>query len=377
MSTTRNDWVPPPGKFIREELEARSWSQRDLAYILGIPEQAVNVILSGKRSITSEMAKALGNAFDVPAELFSNLQKAYDLAHAREPDPGIAKRARIQSEYPIREMIKRGWLQDTDAAMLEAQVARFFEVDNIDKVPHIAHAAKKTDYESLPPEQLAWLFRVRQIAKSVDAPKYSEKSLKEAVTKLKQLLVDPEAIKEVPEILSGCGVRFVVVESLPCSKIDGVCFWIDNNSPVIGMSLRHDRIDNFWFVLRHEIEHVLQKHGMKKPIVDVDLCPASVAENTDTSRPEEEKVADAAAADFCVSQNEMASFVARKAPYFSERDMLGFSRIMQVHPGLVAGQIQFRTGRYDLFKKYQVKIRSFVTQSPIVDGWGSTFPVNL
>ena len=83
--------VPPPGFFIREELEARSLSQRDLAYILGCPEQVVNMIVSGKRGISPEMAKALGDAFDVPAEFFANLQNAYDLAKARDPTEREAK----------------------------------------------------------------------------------------------------------------------------------------------------------------------------------------------------------------------------------------------------------------------------------------------
>ena len=89
--------IPPPGHFIREELEARGWSQRDLAFILGTPEQAVNMIVSGKRGISPEMAKALGDAFGVHPDLFANLQKAYDMARAREPDPGVARRARLQS----------------------------------------------------------------------------------------------------------------------------------------------------------------------------------------------------------------------------------------------------------------------------------------
>lgn len=373
MNTTINEnWVPHPGEFIKEELEARNWSQRDLAFILGCPEQAVNMIISGKRGISSEMAKALGDSFGVPADLFSNLQRAFDLANARDPNPGIAKRARIQSEYPVREMIKRGWLEDTDAAMLEAQMARFFNVPNINDVPHLAHAAKKTSYDEIPTEQLAWLFRVKQIAKSITVPKYSEQSLKNAVVRLKQLLVDPESIREIPRMLSESGVRFILVESLSASKIDGVCFWLDNESPVIGMSLRQDRIDNFWFVLRHEIEHVLCGHGKTHEIIDSDII-----ENLDSEIAGEERTANIAASDFCVPENEMDSFVARKSPYFSERDLLAFAKIMQIHPGLAVGQLHARTKRYELFRKYLVKIRQFVMQGTITDGWGEPFPAEI
>ena len=75
--------VPHPGEFIKDELEARGWLQRDLAYILGVSEQAINPIMSGKRGISPEMALALSKAFDISAEYFINLQKAYELSTAR------------------------------------------------------------------------------------------------------------------------------------------------------------------------------------------------------------------------------------------------------------------------------------------------------
>ena len=118
-------------------------------------------------------------------------------------------------------------------------------------IPYLAHAAKKTTYEAkeIPPAQLAWLFRVRQIAKSMTVSKYSEDALASAIIRMREMLIAPEEARHVPRILAECGVRFVIVEVLPQSKIDGVCFWLDKNSPVIGMSMRFDRMDNFWFVL--------------------------------------------------------------------------------------------------------------------------------
>jgi HTH-type transcriptional regulator/antitoxin HigA len=366
--------VPPPGFFIREELEARGWSQRDLAFILGCPESVVNVIVSGKRGISPEMAKALGKAFNVPAEFFSNLQNAYDLAQAREPDAGVARRARLQDRYPVREMLKRGWLEETDAALLEIQMARFLEVESVEDIPHLDHAAKKTVSDDIPAPQLAWLFRVKQIAQSISVvAAYSEKKLREALSQLRQLTVDPEEIRHVPRIMMECGIRYVLVESLPSGKIDGVCFWLNPKSPVIGMSLRFDRIDNFWFVLRHEIEHVLCGHGRTRPIIDIELEKS----DADNAINEEERVANFEAAVFCIPQEEMDSFIIRKQPFFSERDVLGFARKLQVHPGIVVGQVQKRTGRFELLRKYLVKIRQFAILGAIVDGWGDVAPVSI
>ena len=370
--------VPHPGEFIREELEARDWSQRDLAYILGVPEQAVNLIIAGKRGISPEMALALGNAFDVSAEYFANLQQAYEMSNARAPDPAIARRARLQTVYPVREMIKRGWFEDTDVSLLEAQVMRFFNQNSLDSVPLLPHAAKKADYSETTPYQLAWLYRVRQLAAEMIVPVYSDVKLRGLIENLPRQMVEPEEVRHIPRILAECGVRFVIVETLPKANIDGVCFWLDVSSPVIGMTARHDRIDNFWFVLRHELEHVLNRDGlddMSADRVDIDLEGEKGGFGDDL--PLEERRANVAAADFCVPMEQLESFYLRKHPFISERDMLGFSGRIQRHPGIVVGQLQRKMNRYDWLARYKVKVRHFLIGSAMVDGWGVCAPVSL
>jgi len=152
-----------------------------------------------------------------------------------------------------------------------------------------------------------------------------------------------------------------------------VCFWLNENSPVIGMAMRYDRIDNFWFVLRHELEHVIQRHGQDKAVLDTELEGANAGVGAEI--PEEERIANRAAADFCVPSKMMKAFVDRKSPYFSEQDILAFSSMTKVHPGLIVGQIRHITGRYNLFANHLVKIRSVVTPNAAVDGWGDVYPV--
>jgi len=193
------------------------------------------------------------------------------------------------------------------------------------------------------------------------------------VQKLETLRVSADAARKVSRIMMESGIRFVIVETLPSTKIDGVCFWLNNSSPVIGMSLRFDRIDNFWFVLRHEIEHVLRGHGRTAAMLDTDLETDRSSQSASIS--EEELVADTAAADFCVPQESLEKFITKKAPYFAERDILGFARTLGIHPGLIAGQLQRRTGRYDLFRNHLVKIRSIVRPGSVVDGWGDVAPI--
>jgi HTH-type transcriptional regulator/antitoxin HigA len=204
---------------------------------------------------------------------------------------------------------------------------------------------------------------------------FSVQGARVALQKLAPLRVSAEAIRTVPRILAEAGIRFVLVETLTAAKIDGVCFWLDDRSPVIGMSTRHDRIDNFWFVLRHEMEHAIQGHGKASPNIDAELEGEKAG--TGPNVPEEERVANAAAADFCVPAKMLQAFIDRKAPYFSERDLLGFARSLGVHPGLVAGQLQHKTGRYDRFRSHLVKARSFIAPAAVVDGWGDVAPVDF
>lgn len=82
-----------PGEILREELEARNWSQVQFARIIGRPLQAVNEIVNGHKRITATTAKAIGAALNTSAELWVNLQTSYDLATAAEPDPEIRRRA--------------------------------------------------------------------------------------------------------------------------------------------------------------------------------------------------------------------------------------------------------------------------------------------
>lgn len=369
-----------PGQFLQYLLESRGWTQRVLALVLGIDESGLNKIIAGKRPLDADIALPLSQIFGIPPEDFLQLQARYDLAMARviaRPDPGLSTRATIFGDVPVSDMIKRGWLKgitDIRQPDVERALCHFFGVSAVGEIEILPHAAKKTEVaHQSTPSQLAWLYQVRRIAKEMLVAKYSLASAESAVDKLKPLLGSPEAARKVPRILQESGIRFVIVESLPGAKIDGVCLWLNDHSPVIGLSMRHDRIDNFWFVLRHELEHVLHGHGRTAIMLDTNLEGEKAG--TGPELPEEERIANQAAADFCVPQKQLQKFIRLKGPFFAERDIRGFAATYKIHPGLVAGQLQNKTGRYELFRNHLVKIRSAVTPNAMVDGWGDTAPV--
>jgi HTH-type transcriptional regulator/antitoxin HigA len=361
----------PPGEYLKDELEARGWTQTEFAGIIGRPTRVVNEIIAGKRGITPDTANELAAALGTSAQLWLNLESSYQLALARPASAVISERAKLRAKFPVREMIKRGWISENDDyEIVRSQLLRFFDLKSFDQPIVFPHAARRTYGKSFAQLQLAWLFRVKQLAEALHCPPYSKKSLESALDKLSSLAAEPEEMRHVPKILNECGVRFVVVEPFPGSNIDGVCFWIKGDtSPVVGLTLRFDRNDNFWFVLRHELEHVLNEDAKQGLIVDEDLSSADRDVN------EEERIANAAASDFCVPRKELEKFIARVNPYFSEQKVVAFAKRIGRHPGIVVGQLQHRLSRRELLNKLKAKSRMYVTSSAFTDGWGIVAPL--
>lgn len=372
-----------PAQMIEDHLRRQGWTQRVLAKVLGITENRVSGIMNGRSPITTELALLLNAVLGIDANELLRVQTSYELAKAQlefRLDPSLTVRAQVFSGLPVAEMIRRGWLNgitDIKDARLEGALCDFFGTHSLQEIETLPHAAKKTDQTGeVTLAQLAWLHRVRKLAEDLPAAKYSPAALRDALIKLKPLLVSPEGVRKVPRIMMEAGVRYVIVECVPSAKIDGVCFWLDDKTPVIGMSIRYDRIDNFWFVLRHEIEHVLREHGRGRSDVMLDAELEKERAGTSSAIPEEERVANEAASEFCVPQVKLDSFITRKAPMFAERDILGFAATLGVHPGIVAGQLQRRTARYDLFRNHLANVRGIIAPNAQCDGWGTVVPIS-
>src|SRR5665213_691828 len=86
--------VFPPGEFIREEIEARGWSQVELAEILGRPPRLVSELIAGKRAITPETARALGEAFSTGAQFLVMLEGLFgDAEVEQDSSNSVSRRA--------------------------------------------------------------------------------------------------------------------------------------------------------------------------------------------------------------------------------------------------------------------------------------------
>jgi HTH-type transcriptional regulator/antitoxin HigA len=182
----------------------------------------------------------------------------------------------------------------------------------------------------------------------------------------------PEEIRRIQGILSETGIRFVIVEAFQGSKVDGVCFWLDENSPVIAISIRFDRIDWFWFTLIHELRHIANGDGKDAAVIDLDL----VGDDSDREDINEvEQRADKEACEFLIQMDELSNFITRVRPLYAEVKVVGFADRMNVHPGIVVGRLQkLKEIPYANLRKHLVKIRYILAQSALMDGWQIALP---
>lgn len=371
MTMRRPAEVLPPGETLRDELEARGWTQADLAEVLGRSEGLVSDLVAGKRGITAETAQGLAAAFGMSAEFWMNLDAAYQLSKVRTGGgDAVARRARLYAKAPVRDMVKRGWIEPSpDLDVLEHRVCRFLGIDSLDEEPDLPlHAARKaTAYRQPPtPAQAAWLIRARQLARAVEVAPVAPERLPGAVDRLRRLLPAPQEIGQVPGILAEAGVRFVVVQALSGSRIDGACFWVDG-APTIALSLRFDRLDHFWFVLFHELDHVA------KSTVDLDTDVEPF--RGDEDRPPRERAADAFAEAALLPRARLDDFVARTRPYYSAHRVGAFAREAGVHPAVVVGQLHHRKEvPYASLRRLLVPVREWLAATALTDGWGVVAP---
>ncbi len=241
----------------------------------------------------------------------------------------------------------------------------FLEVDSLDATPSLDAAARKSlQREKFTPPQRAWLFRARHLAKDIHAARYSATLLSKNLDRLHSLTVSEHEVRRVPQVLSDMGIRLVVVEHLPRTRIDGATFWLDPKSPVIALSLRYGRIDGFWHTLAHELSHV--KHRDKFAL-DNDLVGVR-REQVDS---ESERRADQEAGEFLVPREKLESFIARVRPRYSKKRIIQFAQLHQIHPGIVVGQLQHREEiKYSHSREMLVSIRDSLTEVAMTDGWG-------
>jgi len=322
----------PPGRILRNELEARGWTQRDLARIMGRPESKISPIMSGKKAITPETALELAEALGTSPELWIRLEANYRLRRAQKKrtKSDISRRSALYNVLPIWELQKRGWLTKTDNTMqLEREVLKLLQVSDLKQPPQVVASFRGTP--SKEPDdnaRAAWVNRLSLRAESLEVGSFSRRKLGQCVEKLRELAAGYGGCAEASRVLSEYGIGLVLLPHLPKTYIDGAAL-PQRDPPLIGLSLRYDRIDSFWFNLFHELAHI--RKGHRGIFLD---------DQDGEARDSQEKEANHLAAEWLIPEEVWRRFVDRVRPYFSKKRVTQFAQAVRIHPGIVVGRLQ-------------------------------------
>jgi HTH-type transcriptional regulator / antitoxin HigA len=331
---------------IRLRMDQLSLQHKDLVPFLG-SRSRVSEVLSGKRPLSLAMIRALATGLDIRAESLLAIEPL------SEPDTTVE-----WDRFPVKEMLKRGWfagfrpgsrvkLQTHEAReLLEGFFAHtskgFTAAVALHKTDRV-RSARAADRYAL----AAWVCAVRKRVANVDiqrpfrASDWNDACFQE-LRGLSRYDVGPRL---AVQFLEERGIVVDVLPHLARTRLDGAAMLRDDGTPVIGLTIRHDRVDNFWFTLFHELVHVvrhLTADGSEYNASDVFLDDLDVS----TELTQMESEADAAAREYLIPERSWNASAVKYAIAPSTVSQL--AREVGVADAVVAGRVRFERKNFRL-----------------------------
>ena len=337
---------PSPIEAMRFRMEQGGLSPRDLVPFIG-SRAKVSEILSGKRPLTMQMARALHANLGIPADVLLQ-QPGGELPNALE---GID-----WQRFPLATMAKRGWITKRPNLLSHAEeIMR----DLIRRAggEHVLPAAlyRKNDHARanvhMDPYALkAWCWEVLARANTMPLPTaYKSGTVDLALLrKVAKLSWSGEGPRLAQEFLAKHGIHLVCVEHLQRTYLDGAALQLADSTPVIGLTLRYDRLDNFWFCLLHELAHIGRHMDGKRDEAFIDDLSLRDVEGVrrDPKEDEADEWAEKALIPEAVWQT------SRVKDHPSPLAVVELAQRLGIHPAIVAGRVRHETRNFRLLSHF-------------------------
>lgn len=325
--------LPDPIEAIKFRMEQQDLAQRDLIPFIG-SRSRVSEVLSGKRQLTLSMIRALHTNLGIPARVL-----------LKERNPSLLDDPVEWTCFPTQEILKRGWigagLRNAQEHAEEIMRDFFSQLGNAKtavamfrKSDHIRSARSMDEY-ALVTWSAQVVIRARQ-----NPPK----------TKFKRGTVNLGFMREVArlswsdsgpllaqEYLAKHGIPLVVEPHLPHTYLDGAAILVETEWPIIGLSLRHDRIDNFWWCLMHELAHIALH-------LDTDVSGFFDDLDVEDKGDKEEEEADQLAGEALIPQEIWEKSSARS--FRSAQSAEHLAKQLGIHRAIVAGYMRHHFNNY-------------------------------
>ncbi|MDD5702684.1 MAG: ImmA/IrrE family metallo-endopeptidase [Dehalococcoidales bacterium] len=340
--------LPDPIEAIKFRMEQANLKAADLIPYIG-SRSRVSEILSGKRQMTLDMVRALSEGLGIPAKVL--LQK---------PEFSAEPEYETWNNRLLTEMEKRGYFgsdslkRNSKSALLRnffSPVGNELKFVGMLRKSHY-RASPLTDKHALS----AWATQVFKKAQRIQTPhKYKQGVI--TLSFMQELAVKSKEENGpilAQEYLKENGIILVIEPHFPKTYLDGAAILINKDNPVIGITLRYDRLDNFWFTLMHELAHITL-HFNQNICLFFDEIEGIKAINLD----DKEREADEMAEEALLPKAKWEVSPARLIP--SSMAAKSLANELGVNVAIIAGQIRYKGKKYMYLNKIvnEAKVRQY------------------
>lgn len=346
---------PDPIEAILFRMDQMGLGKKDLIpYFGSLPK--VSEVLARKRPLSLAMIRKIHKGLGIPAEvLLGDAEDDIDLGQDPQYD---------YSKFPWQEMLERGYLQGVVDTVRQAkergeELMRDFMRDVFSgahrpallRAPLHQSGSRVMDDHALLVWRVAVLKKARKQKHTLKTQYKPGSITTEWLRDLAKLSRFEHGPRLAIEYLADIGIILVIEEHFKKTYLDGAAM-LDDGTPVVALTLRHDRIDNFWFALLHELVHV-QKH--------LNLEHLFIADNLDdkTRSSKEEDEADAGAQEALIPASEWAAANVGSNP--TAANAIDLADKLRIHPAIVAGRVRHETENWRLLKGMAGEVRHLFT----------------
>lgn len=328
---TLPDYEVDPVEAIKLRMDQLGLKDKDLVDYFG-SRSRVSEILSGKRPLTVSMIKNIEEGLGIPASILVG--------------SSVEKRNKRWSPKTLRIMAQRGYFGRDNTNLepkkiLDTGLLKTFFSRQASASITLLRQTNYRDIESIDKHHMeAWKKKVldeaQEIISNNNVVAYDKSRLsEEQLRKLFKLSSQDDGVNKVILALRKLGVIVVIEPHLPSTRLDGATLFTENNA-IIGLTIRFDRLDNFWFTLAHELAHIYLHNESGYSTFYDELF----REEAEVSQLESE--ADAFASELLIPSNIWKASPLRygSTPTLVKR----FAERIGVHPSIVDGRIRHDSG---------------------------------
>lgn len=322
-------------------MDQQNLNKKDLIPYFGSLSK-VSEVLSRKRSLSLAMIRKLHSGLGIPAEVLivGSDEEGIDLGSESQYE---------YSKFPLQEMLERGYFAGFTGNLKQAKeyaedlVRKFMRGMGGDstsfallRAPLHQNGSRLMDDYALLTWRIAVLSKARRQRPSNS---YVEGTITaDWLRDLAKLSRFEQGPRLAQEFLADIGIVLVIEEHFKKTYLDGAAM-LDDELPIVALTLRHDRLDNFWFALMHELVHV-QKHLKKS------TSHLFIADNLDdkTRSSLEEREADGGARDSLIPLTEWNDSSVKVMP--TAENVIALANKLRIHPAIVAGRVRYETNNW-------------------------------